>query len=62
MNTAELHRAVARAIGEPLSEIRRRGFGLADPAELDCDRDAYDRPPTIVDWDQLYRERLRLFP
>ena len=56
MTPRELDRAVARATGESVSEIRRRGFGLADPSEtnLDCERD--DSPQTI-DWDDYDLQR-----
>ena len=62
MNTVRLERAVARATGETLSEIRRRGFGLADPANVDFDPEPNDIPSQIVDWDELDAGRLALSP
>lgn len=62
MKPADLQRAVARATGETLREIRRRGFGLADPAEVDFDLEPNDPPPQIVDWDELDAGRLALLP
>jgi len=62
MKPARLQRAVARATGETLREIRRRGFGLADPAEVDFDPEPNDLPPQIVDWDELDAGRLALLP
>lgn len=62
MKRARLLRAVARATGESLREIRRRGFGLADPAEVDFDPEPNDLPPQFVDWDELETDRLTLLP
>ena len=59
MRASELHRAVARATGESLSAIRRRGFSLlcADPD----DGDSYAEQGTgPIDWDALDTERARL--
>jgi hypothetical protein len=55
-------RAVARATGETLHEIRHRGFGLADPANVRFDPEPDQRHPRIVNWDQLDQHRLGLFP
>ena len=54
--------AVAQATGESLHEIRRRGFGPANPPEIDFDPETYDRPPQLVDWDELEAWRIGLFP
>ena len=55
MRASQLNRAVALKTGEPVSEIRRRGFGLADPtAEGD-----ESLQPQIVDWDELDSQRRR---
>lgn len=62
MTHRQLHHAVARATGESLREIHRRGFGLADPPEVDFDPEPNDMPPQIVDWDALAQERCGLFP
>ncbi len=56
MNQREINRAVARATGEDLSEISRRGFSIADPAVI-----GFDPEPTefdeAIDWDELDGER-----
>ena len=62
MTRRQLHRAVAAATGESLREIRRHGFGPADPWEIDFDPEPNDAPPQTVDWDQLAQERYALFP
>lgn len=62
MKPTRLQRAVARATGESLREIRRRGFGLADPADVDFDPEPNDLPPQFVDWDELESQRLALLP
>ena len=50
MTQAELNRAVARATGESIREIARRGF-------VPLTRVPVEREPLIVDWDQLEVER-----
>lgn len=62
MSPVNLVRAVARATGETCREIRRRGFGLADPVDVDFDPEPSERLPQIVDWDDLESSRLALFP
>jgi len=62
MKPARLQRAVAHATGESLREIRRRGFGPADPVEVDFDPEPNDLPPQLVDWDELETNRLALLP
>lgn len=61
MNQSQLDRAVARATGEPLTNIRRMGFILHDPAAIHEDCDALPRPKT-VNWDRLDRARPRYLP
>jgi hypothetical protein len=59
----ELDHAVALATGEDLPAIRRRGFSLADPAEVDYDPEPFDPPPQVIDWDALVlRRNTPLFP
>jgi hypothetical protein len=53
MTQAELNREVASRTGESVSTIRRLGFNLLD---IPC------RPPLVVDWDQLDRQRPRFLP
>ncbi len=61
MTTTQLDRAVARATGETVCEVRRRGFSLADAAEVDFDPEPDDDSPLIVNWDELDPNRVRLF-
>jgi hypothetical protein len=62
MTALQIARAVARATGESVREIRRRGFSLADPVEVDFDPEPDDRSPLMVDWDELDAQRVGLFP
>jgi hypothetical protein len=62
MRQARLDEAVARATGESLQEVRRRGFSIADPIDAYFDPEPVDRPPRIVNWDRLDRQRISLFP
>lgn len=57
----QLDRDVARATGESLREIRRRGFSLAS-SESGLDLEPDDAPPQTVDWDELDELRVALFP
>ena len=59
MTQSQLDRAVARATGEPLSTIIRRGFSIVSLGEADFDEDAPDLHPSVVDWDELDAERSR---
>lgn len=56
MTQQELDSALHSITGESLNEIRRRGFGLADPIEVDFDPEPYGNPQ-LVDWDELERCR-----
>jgi hypothetical protein len=62
MSPYRLDRAVARATGETVREIRRRGFELVDPADVDFDPEPNATAPQIVDWDALAAERIALLP
>lgn len=57
MRAARIERAVARATGETIREVRRRGFGLVDLDEVEFDPEPNESPPEIVDWDALAEER-----
>lgn len=57
----QLEREVAEALGEDLQEIRRRGFSLADPLDVDFDPEPDDLPPQVVDWDSLDARRRTSF-
>jgi hypothetical protein len=59
MRASELHRAVARATGESLSAVRRRGFSLLGAESDDGDGFA-EQGAGAVDWDALDAERARL--
>jgi hypothetical protein len=52
MTQHDLDAAVAVTTGESLLEIRRRGFGIADPVEVHFDPEPSDIPPAWLDWDQ----------
>lgn len=47
MTQNDLHRAVARATGETVSEISRRGFQPVDKGYTERDLEPY------LDWDEL---------
>jgi hypothetical protein len=47
----ELDREVARATGEFLGTIRRRGFSLINPSETQFDTEPDDLPAMVLDWD-----------
>jgi hypothetical protein len=53
MTQTQINRTVARATGESLGTIIRRGFGIEQPGETDCDDDGPDMLPSVVDWDAL---------
>ncbi len=57
MTQQQLDRLVADATGEDIRSIRRRGFSIANPVEVNFDPEPDQRPPQWVDWDQLDRER-----
>lgn len=56
MSQSDLDRAVAKATGEELAEIRLRGFSSADPGLVRFDPEPYDAP-LVVDWDEVDEER-----
>jgi len=58
MTQAELNREVANATGETVTEIRRRGFSIADPADVAFDPEE----GRYVDWDAVDEDRLALLP
>ncbi|MHC2068153.1 hypothetical protein ACYFX5_11810 [Bremerella sp. T1] len=51
MTQTEIVSAVSRATGEDLAEIRRRGFSIADPFEIDFDPEPDDLLAQSIDWD-----------
>lgn len=60
MTQQQLDRLVAKATGEDLRSIRRRGFSIANPIEVSFDPEPDQRPPRWVDWDELDRQRAEL--
>ena len=61
MTQAKLNRAVARATGESLGTIRRYGFTVADPSQVEFDPEPC-QGMSIVDWDALDANRPALLP
>ena len=53
MTQLQLDRAVAKATGESLREIRHRGFSIADPAVVAFDPEPDNLPPQFIDWDEF---------
>ena len=62
MTQAEINRAVSQATGEPIREIRRRGFIIADELVVAYNPEPWDLAPQTVDWDDVESRRLALFP
>ena len=62
MTQAQIDCLVSQATGESLREIHRRGFGLADPLDVDFDPEPSGLYPQTVDWDALDAQRPSLFP
>lgn len=56
----ELDRQIARATGESLGTIRRRGFSFVGPTPSVFYPEADDLPsPQYVDWDDVEAQRRR---
>ena len=53
MTQLQLDRAVAKATGESLGEIRHRGFSIADPTDVDFDPGPCILLPQFIDWDEI---------
>ena len=51
MTQAELNRAVAKATGESVGEIARRGFVLLTPTPV-------EEELLVADWDEIQAERI----
>ena len=58
MTQQELDRQVALATGDSLCEIRRLGFSIADPMDVDFDPEPTDPLDKYLDWDELQRVEL----
>ncbi|MFN3150469.1 hypothetical protein [Bremerella sp.] len=59
MHASELYRAVARATGETITTIHRRGFSLVEEDAIDL-LDEVSFGPNVVDWDELEVRRIQL--
>jgi len=55
MTQRDINSAVALTTGESLSEIRRRGFSIADPMEVRFDPEPDQLVPQMIDWDDVER-------
>jgi hypothetical protein len=62
MTQTQLNRAVARATGESLNTVARRGFSIADPKTVHFDPEPPQSGPHVVDWDRLDAQRTSSFP
>ncbi|QDU98778.1 hypothetical protein [Lignipirellula cremea] len=51
MTQQDLDDAVCAVTGEDLREIRRRGFSIADPTEVNFDPEPDDQPGQVLCWD-----------
>ena len=51
MTQRDLDLSIARATGESLPEIRRLGFGIADPIKVRFDPEPSHVPPQWLDWE-----------
>ena len=60
MTQSEIDNAVAAMTGETLCTVQQRGFGIADPPDVNFDPEPYDRPPLLVDWDDVDAQRCAL--
>ena len=54
MTQRDLNLSVACATGESLGDIRRRGFSLADPLDVNFDPEPSGPFARCVDWDDVY--------
>ncbi len=55
MTRTEFHRQIARATGEDLSTICRRGFAPLTRGPVEFEPEDY-RPPQTIDWDSTTRD------
>lgn len=61
MTQSHLNRAVARATGESVGTIRRRGFSLVGPPTNKTSQTLV-RGPHVVDWDEVDASRVAIYP
>ena len=57
MTQRDIDTAMAVATDETAAVIRRRGFGIADPPEVNFDPEPDDVPPQYLEWEQMYEEQ-----
>lgn len=57
MTQQEIDNAVADATGETLCDVRRIGFSIADPVDVNFDPEPDFLPPQIIDWDEMELQR-----
>jgi hypothetical protein len=70
MTQQDLDNAVASVTGEDIHAIRKRGFSLADPLNVNFDPEPDNQSPQIMDWDawelesnvSLFSQPLGRFP
>ncbi len=62
MTQHDLEKAVCTATGEELHEVRRLGFSLADPVDINFDPEPMV-PLRVIDWDDFdLRRNLAILP
>ena len=57
MTQSYIDQLVAAATGDELREIRRLGFSLVSPTDVELEDDAAMWSPEMVDWDEVDRHR-----
>lgn len=57
MPQSYLDQLVATATGDDVREVRRLGFQIADPDEVDFDPEPSYFEPQMIDWDEVDRQR-----
>jgi hypothetical protein len=57
MTQHEVDCAVAEITGETLCDVRRMGFSIADPTDVNFDPEPDDLLPAAIDWDEYDLER-----
>ena len=57
MTQYEVDCAVADVTGETLCDVRRMGFSIADPTDVNFDPEPDDLFPQAIDWDEYELER-----
>jgi len=60
MTQSQVNRAVADATGETVAEVRRRGFTLADPEDVEFDPSPLEG--NYLNWDLVDQQRYSPVP